>query len=259
MPPLSGRAYGPAAFAVALASLLSVGCLNTDEKKEPLLLGSDTRTRLNTPADANPSKTARAASFDPAATGGTGLTKENSFGRLTPGQGTGTGNFAGPLPPPQTGGPVNQQPVAVAPPLQGASYGEPATDPGRSAVGTRQPTIAPVAPPQPIRPVVAEEPTPSPFGPTTPKLDPPSDPPPVQPTKVDTLPKPEPIRPVVPDPERSITPPAPLPPAVPGAAANEPLPVAPPPPGTVPSPTDAPIPGVQNPPKLPPPLPIRPN
>lgn len=255
MPPLSGRATGPAAFAVALASLLSVGCLNTDEKKEPLLLGSDTRSRLTNPPDTNPPKTARAASFDPVATGGSGVSVQNSFNRTTPGAGTGTGNFGGPLPPPQVGGPIGQQPVAVAPPLQGASYGEPAAEPGRSAMASRQPSAPPpVALPRPIKPVTAEEPTPSPFGPATPKLDPPSDPPPVQPVKFESLPTPAPIRPVLPDPER---PPAPLP--VPGPAANEPLPVAPPPPGVVPSPTDAPIPGVQNPPKLPAPDPIRPT
>lgn len=254
MPPLSGRASGPAALAVVFGSLLSVGCVNTDEKKEPLILGSDARSRLTTPNDPNSPKTARAASFDPAVTGGTGVTKENSFARTTPGPGTGTGNFAGPLPPPQLG----QTPVVTAPPKQGASFGEPQTEPGRSAMASRQPAAPPPLPPPALPTGKPADIAPSsPFGPAPPKLDPPLNDPPVQQTKFDSIPTPAPIPPVLPNPDRPAPGSLPLP--VPDPTAKEPLPIAPPAPGFVPSPTEAPIPGVQPPPKLRPAPPILPD
>src|SRR5262245_11644802 len=113
----------PAAIAVLVGSLASVGCLNPEPQKEPLALGADARNRLTAGAD-NPSpKSAKVPAFDPTATGGTGLTKDNSFNRTTPGPGTGTttGDFASRLPPPQVGLP----PAVSAPTRDGASFGDP--------------------------------------------------------------------------------------------------------------------------------------
>jgi hypothetical protein len=256
------RPSRPAAFAVLIGSLASVGCLNTSQEKEPLVLGQDTRSVLTAPGSggASSAKAVKPGSFDPTATGGSGLSVQNSFNRTTPGAGTSTstGNFASNLPPSQVGLP----PPVMAPAIQGASYGEPMTEPGRTSM-----TRAATPPPSP--PADA-----SPFGPNPPKLDPPlNDPPPPRP--ISTLPTPDtsgPIRPVMPDLDRGplpapatptpLAPAAPIPlasPPVPGSAANEPLPLMPAPPTYVPSPTEAPIPGVQPPPKLPPAPPIRPQ
>ncbi len=264
------RPLRPAAFAVLVGSLASVGCLNTGQEKEPLVLGQDTRSALTAPGSggAPNAKAARPATFDPTATGGSGLSVQNSFNRTTPGAGTGTstGNFASKPPPSQVGLPPPVSPPAI----QGASYGEPMTEPGRTSM-----TRAATPPPSP--PADA-----SPFGPNPPKLDPPlNDPPPPRPVPVlaptqPTLPTPDtsgPIRPVMPDLDRGPLPtpamPAPIAPAAPiptvppvtapGPAAHEPLPLMPAPPTYVPSPTEAPIPGVQAPPKLPPAPPIRPQ
>lgn len=278
------RPSRPAAFAVLVGSLASVGCLNPGQQKEPLALGQDTRSVLTAPGGggAKAAQTAKPATFDPTATGGSGLSVQNSFNRTTPGAGTGTstGNFVSKLPPPQVGLPP---PVGV-PAVQGASYGEPMTEPGRSSMpraATPPPlpgggqfemganAAKPLSPAPPVPPTDA-----SPFGPNPPKLDPPlNDPPPPRP--IPTLPAPDtsgPIRPVMPDLDRvptqtpttsaPIAPGAPIPPAppgTPGAAANEPLPLMPAPPTYVPSPVEAPIPGVQAPPKLPPAPPIRPQ
>ncbi len=262
------RLTRPSVFAVVVGSLASVGCLNTDQQKEALVLGQDTRSVLTAPGGgASSAKAIRPAAFDPTATGGSGLSVQNSFNRTVPGAGTGssTGNFVSKLPPPQVGLPPTLTPPAV----QGASYGEPMTEPGRTSMPR-------AATPPPLTALPEER---SPFGP--PKLEPPlNDPPPVKPV-VMTTPAPSPtpdtsgpIRPVMPDLDRGgplpapamSTPVAPLPPALPaapvpapGPAAYEPLPVAPAPPTYVPSPIEAPIPGVQSPPKLPPAPPIRPQ
>ncbi len=270
------RPLCPAAFAVLVGSLASVGCLTTDQQKEPLVLGQDTRSALTAPGGGGSAtaKAVRPAAFDPTATGGSGLSVQNSFNRTAPGAGTGssTGSFVSTLPPSQVG-----LPPAITPPaVQGASYGERMTEPGR----TSMPRAATPAPP-PIQPDER-----SPFGPSRPKLDPPlNDPPlnvppakPIVMTTPPVTPTPDPsgpLRPVMPDLDRGgplpapalatpVTPPpaAPIPPALPagpGPAAHEPLPVAPAPPTYVPSPTEAPIPGVQSPPKLPPAPPIRPQ
>src|SRR4051794_4749002 len=93
----------PAAIAVIVGSLAAVGCLNS-EPKEPLGLGNDTRAALGGGSN-TAAKTTKPASFDPSATGGSGVSVQNSFNRTVPGAGTGTttGNFASNLPPPQVG------------------------------------------------------------------------------------------------------------------------------------------------------------
>ncbi len=257
----------PAAIAVLVGSLASVGCLNTEPQKEPLVLGSDARTRLTASADTPSPKSAKVPAFDPTATGGTGLSKDNSFNRTTPGPGTGssTGNFASRLPPPQVGLP----PAVSAPTREGVSYGEQMPDQGRTALAHRAATPAPPAPPAP--PLGHAEP--GPFGP--PKLDPPTSEPPVRPV---TFKDPEPptppstIRPLMPPIDSGplpspampapVAPSGPLPPVAPpqpGVGPNEPLPAAPAPPAFVPSPTVVPPVGLGDAPKLPPPPPIRPQ
>jgi hypothetical protein len=253
----------PAAIAVLVGSLASVGCLNTEPQKEPLVLGSDARTRLTAPADPASPKSAKVPAFDPTATGGTGLSKDNSFNRTTPGPGTGTrtGDFASRLPDPQVGLP----PAVTAPSREGVSYGDQMPDQGRTAMTPRAaPPAAPVAPAPPAEP--------GPFGP--PRLDPPTSEPPVRPvTFKDPEPPapPAPIRPVPPTESAPlpalpmtapVAPSGPLPPiapVAPGVGPNEPLPAAPAPPAFVPSPTVLPPTGLGDAPKLPPPPPIRPQ
>ena len=250
------------AFAVLVGSFLAVGCVNTDDHEQPLILGKDTQNRL---VGGGEGKSTKVAAFDPSATGGKGVSMQNSFNRTSPGPGTGTstGNFASTTMPSQVGLP----PPVTPPALQGASRGEPMPDHGRTA-GTHR-AAAPSPPPPPVEK--------SPFGP--PKLDPPVSDPAVRPAVAiepaaplggGGQPTPTPpvapavIPPVMPEPEKNplpvpVTPVAPVPPPAPGAASNEPLPMAPAPPTFVPSPTDAPIPGVQPAPKIPPAPPIRPN
>lgn len=258
------------AFAVLVGSFLAVGCVNTDDREEPLMLGKDTQNRLVGGAGGSTGKAAKVAAFDPSATGGTGVTKENSFNRTVPGPGTGssTGNFASTTMPSQVGLP----PAVSAPTRDGVSQGELSGETGRTAMTHR--AAAPSPPPAPKG-------EPGPFGPTPPRLAPPESEPPVRPVVATEPAAPAPpsvIPPVMPEPEKSplpvpvspITPVAPVPPASPGAGANEPLPMAPfggggqpssapAPPTYVPSPTEVPIPSVQAPPKLPPAPPIRPN
>ena len=157
------RLFRPSVFALVVGSLAPVGCLNTDQQKEPLVLGQDTRSVLTAAGNggAATAKAVRPAAFDPTATGGSGISVQNSFNRTAPGAGTGssTGNFASRLPPPQVG-----LPPAITPPaVQGASYGEPMTDQGRTSM-----TRAATPPPLPVVPAEG-----SPFGPNPPKLDPP--------------------------------------------------------------------------------------
>jgi len=260
-----------AAIAVIVGSLAAVGCMNT-EPKEQLALGNDTRAALGGSAP-SPAKTLKPATFDPAATGGSGVSVQNSFNRTSPGPGTGTttGNFASSLPPPQIG---QQPPAAVAPALQGASYGQQMDGPGRTSMATtRAATPAPIPPVSPPSPPVAVAPpvgAASPFGQTAPKLDPPISDPPVRPAVAfDPAPPapPKPIPPAMADPDRGSLPTpvmpgglgAPVPPAAPpvsGVAANDSLPLAP---AVVPSPSELPIPGTQSTPKLPPAPPILPT
>lgn len=261
----------PAAIAILVGSLASVGCLNPESQKEPLVMGPDARSRLLTaPAESQSPKSAKVPAFDPTATGGAGLTKDNSFNRTTPGPGTGstTGDFASRLPPPQVGLP----PAVSAPPREGASYGDPMPDQGRTASRAAAPA-APVAPPRPPAPPVESGPFVSP-----PRLEPPTSEPPVRPvTFKDPEPPapPAPIRPVMPPAEGGPLPapvmPAPIPPVAPsgplppvappqpGVGPNDPLPAAPAPPTFVPSPTVVPPLGLGDAPKLPPPPPIRPQ
>lgn len=270
----------PAAIAVIVGSLVAVGCMNT-EPKESLVLGKDTQTILGG-SNASASKTTKSASFDPSATGGSGLSVKNSFNRTTPGPGTGTttGNFASSVSPPQIG----QTPTAVVPPMEGLSRGEPSNEPGRTSMHARAAPPPPITPPAP----------PTDASPFSPKLDPPVNDPPVRPAIAiepvsppspirptvaiePALPTPPvPIRPVMPEPDRGalptpvmpggpvapvppVAPPAPVAPVAPpatGMAPNETLPLAP---AVVPSPSEVPIPGVQATPKLPPAPPIRPQ
>lgn len=270
------RPSRPAAIAVIVGSLAAVGCMNT-EPKEPLGLGNDTRAALGGGSSTAAAKSTKTASFDPSATGGSGLSVKNAFNRPVPspgtdtGTGTASGDFASRLPPPQIG----QQPAAVAPVRDGVSYAKPSEEQGRTSMTTRAAppaSIPPVAPP--ATPVATAPPAgPSPFSQTAPKLDAPVNDPPIrQAIAIEPAPPtppapPKSIPPVVPEPERAPMPtptiperPAatipPVAPPIAGAAANESLPVAP---SVVPSPNVVPISGLEPTPKIPPAPPILPN
>jgi len=249
--------------AVAVAGLLAVGCLGTDRHKDPLILPANAPAKTGGTGLPSP-QAAKPAAFDPQATGGSGVSVQNSFGRTVPGPGTGTlpgttPGVASKLPAPEIGisGPV-------APPvIAGARYGEQMTDDGRSA-GVRR---ASASEPPPSLP-----PPSSPFGPEPPKLNPPESEPPVKPVLTPPTPAPTTLTPTPPTPPGPLplvqpptTDPLPLPPVAPPSPVPLPPPVMPAlpssstplPPSVIPSPVDAPP--VMPAPKLPAAPPIRPQ
>lgn len=191
--------------AVALAIAIgTVGCAGPDKNKPPFEMTQDLQSKLAAPVSKNTAPLPT-ASFDPAATGGQGVTTQNSFGRLKPGAGTSTpGNFVATLPAPQIGGAATVsapvQPgmahVAAAPLVPESSR---MTTPGRAPITPIQQTggmtpatpskLEPVMSEPPMTHATASQPLP-PVSPTTPNLSTPiADPEP--------LPRPVPPQPPV--------------------------------------------------------------
>jgi hypothetical protein len=236
---------------VALGGAIgSVGCTTPEKDKQPFGMTSDLQAKL-----AAPTKTTAptpAPTFDPSATGGKGVTAQNSFGRLTPASGTSSpGNFAASLPPPQLGA----APPVSAPVQPGMSYATgPMPESNRTTVPGRAPNqpIQPTGgttplPPNKLEPVMSEPPVTRatheqplpPVAPNTPKLSTPL-------PDHDPLPRPVPPQPHVSTNSESLPPIAPPP-----AAPNNPL-------APLPSATDAPIHGIKPPAPLKPADPVRP-
>ncbi len=164
-----------AVFAAGVLSAL--GCVSANRQKDPLSLSADANRQLR-PGEAMPRggsdalpppqltstpKPLKQASYDAAATGGSGVTKDNSFARTTP-------NNGGVIPPVKLPSPEIGGSGPFAPPvIAGASYGETLSEPGRSA-GVR--TADPLPPPAlPSNPVASPKPAPPKLGP--PEIEPP--------------------------------------------------------------------------------------
>lgn len=238
----------------------SLGCLNTDKKPEPLTkLTPDLQSKLASAAPA-PSKTGPTPTFDPAATGGSNLSVQNSFGRTKPNDPAASA-YAVKLPPPQLGA----QPAAGVPALPGTSYASSQPPTGRVPASDRP--LPPMPPSNPVVQTGGTTPLP------TPKMDPPTEPPQTKsnyPALPPVAPPAKPLNPVLSTP-MDLEPPLPKPEPPPppasgglppvGAAPLNPLaPTATPGALTpVPSPNDSPITGIAPPVKLPPAPPIRPN
>jgi hypothetical protein len=249
-----------------------LGCLSTEKKQDPLTkLNPDLRAKLGTlPKPQTNTTPIVPAQFDPSMTGGTGISLQNSFGRVKPTDSTSTkGSYAATTPPSGR----NLSPSISAPTQPSVTYAAGSTEPARTSNPPRG--TMPVV--QPVQPTVASGPLPAP------KLDPPAPDHPVSRANYESA---APISPVMlstpmreseppgsvaapippPPPPMAVTPPssppAPLPIPIP---APQVAPVPPPPAASggelpvIPSATDGPIRGAQPPPvRIPPAPPIRP-
>ena len=230
---------------VGVGVLGSIGCFGTGKKNDILQIQPETKSLLNTNAQGKPqlpapTNVAKAASFDPKQTGGTGINLKDTFGRTTPitksteprpalpaAPGDGSISLANYNTPAPTGGPITL-PDSTAP-KTGSALPTPKLDLPLDMPMTRT-TATPTG--QPGRESNTGLPIPSPT---------------MAPLPMGDLESPKPL-PMSRDTESRPRPP--LPPAdipLPGGAMHR-----------IPSATDGPIPGTK-PLPLPPAEPLRPN